>query len=165
MLHSGKNKRLKKGFSTVWLTVIWVVWKMRNERVFNNGNGAVADAMDLIQRLSWQWFLNNSAKRSCLLYEWIWDPGDCMLRWEVFFWCRRRCCGCVFCQLLVSLAAVFRAWVCCCCFFLFFHGSGCCIFLQCFCFLSLWLVVLPSLLFCMVCFLWTYSTSCAICVP
>jgi hypothetical protein len=80
MLHSGKNKRLKKGFSTVWLTVIWVVWKMRNERVFNNGNGAVADAMDLIQRLSWQWFLNNSAKRSCLLYEWIWDPGDCMLR-------------------------------------------------------------------------------------
>jgi hypothetical protein len=80
LLCSGRNKRVKKGFSTIWMTVIWVVWKLRNDRIFNNGNGVVAEAMDLIQRLSWHWFLNKSAKGSCLLYEWIWDPGECMLR-------------------------------------------------------------------------------------
>jgi hypothetical protein len=27
--------------------------------------------------------LNKVAKNSCLLYEWIWNPTDCMMRWVI----------------------------------------------------------------------------------
>jgi hypothetical protein len=78
---SGRNRKIRKGFSSVWLAFIWVIWKIRNDRVFNNVNGDVDTAVDCIQRLSWQWFLNIVAANSCLLYEWVWDPDVCMNRW------------------------------------------------------------------------------------
>jgi hypothetical protein len=49
---NGSNKKRRKGLSVV----------------------------DHVQRLSWIWFMNNTAKVPFLLYEWIWNPGDCMLR-------------------------------------------------------------------------------------
>jgi hypothetical protein len=64
----------------IWLAFVWAVWKARNDRVFNN---VVVDApviFDLVQRLSWNWFVNNTAKAPFLLYEWVWNPGDCMMR-------------------------------------------------------------------------------------
>ncbi|GAU14204.1 hypothetical protein TSUD_307640 [Trifolium subterraneum] len=64
----------------LWLAFIWVIWRIRNDKIFNNVAGVVEDAVENIQRLSWHWFLSNTAKGSCLLYEWIWNPGDCMLR-------------------------------------------------------------------------------------
>ncbi|GAU29820.1 hypothetical protein TSUD_223660 [Trifolium subterraneum] len=76
----GSNKKIKKGFSIVWLAFIWVMWRSRNDKVFNNVAGVVEDALNHIQRISWQWFLSNTAKGPCLLYEWSWDPGKCMLR-------------------------------------------------------------------------------------
>ncbi|CAJ2654329.1 unnamed protein product [Trifolium pratense] len=76
----GRNKCVKKGFSIVWRAAIWVIWRSRNDMIFNNVAGVVEDAVGLIQRLSWQWFVNNMAKGPCLLYEWIWNPGDCMIR-------------------------------------------------------------------------------------
>jgi hypothetical protein len=47
---------------------------MPNDRVFNNIVGTVADAVDQIQRLSWQWFFSKTAKDSCLLYEMDLEP-------------------------------------------------------------------------------------------
>jgi hypothetical protein len=76
----GRNKRIRKGFSIVWVAFVWVIWKIRNDWIFSNSNETVEGALDLIQRLSWQWFLNKLAKSSCLFYEWIWNPGECMLR-------------------------------------------------------------------------------------
>jgi hypothetical protein len=75
---SGRNRRIQKGFSSVWLAFVWVIWKVRNDRIFNNVTGDVEAAVECIQRLSWQWFLNRVAANSCLWYEWVWDPGICM---------------------------------------------------------------------------------------
>jgi hypothetical protein len=80
LVGSGRNKRIREGFSVVWLAMAWVLWRFRNDKVFNNGTGTVEEAVDQIQRLSWQWYLNRTAKASCLLYEWVWEPGECMLR-------------------------------------------------------------------------------------
>jgi hypothetical protein len=40
----------------------------------------VPTVFDLVQRMSWNWFINNTAKAPFLLYEWVWNPGNCMLR-------------------------------------------------------------------------------------
>jgi hypothetical protein len=48
--------------------------------VFNNVVFDASVVMDHIQRLSWNWFMNSTAKNTCLLYEWEWEPGDCMMR-------------------------------------------------------------------------------------
>jgi hypothetical protein len=77
---NGSNKKRRKGLSVVWLAFVWAVWKARNDRVFNNVMVDVPTVVDHVQRLSWIWFMNNTAKVPFLLYEWIWNPGDCMLR-------------------------------------------------------------------------------------
>jgi hypothetical protein len=76
----GSNKKRRKGFSIIWLAFVWAIWKVRNDRVFNNIMVDTRTVVDLIQRLSWQWFVSNTAKGPCLLYEWTWNPGDSMLR-------------------------------------------------------------------------------------
>jgi hypothetical protein len=80
LVGSGMNKKIRKGYSSVWLAYVWVIWKSRNDRIFNIVVVSVDDMVDSIQRISWQWFLNKVAVNSCLLYEWVWDPGDCMMR-------------------------------------------------------------------------------------
>ncbi|GAU48208.1 hypothetical protein TSUD_304880 [Trifolium subterraneum] len=76
----GCNKKTRKGLSIVWMAYIWVLWRTRNDRVFNNVDRSVDEVVDRIQHLSWQWYLHKTAKGSSLLYEWIWNPGDCMVR-------------------------------------------------------------------------------------
>ncbi|GAU27911.1 hypothetical protein TSUD_160060 [Trifolium subterraneum] len=53
---------------------------VRNDWVFNNVEGDVEDAVVSIQLISWQWYLNRVATGSCLLHEWVWNPGDYMLQ-------------------------------------------------------------------------------------
>jgi hypothetical protein len=55
------------------------MWKMRNDGIFNNKVPLVEEVVDNIQRISWHWYMNNVAKGPFLLYEWIWNPGDCMV--------------------------------------------------------------------------------------
>ncbi|KAK2449803.1 hypothetical protein QL285_008959 [Trifolium repens] len=76
----GSNKKRRKDFSIIWLAFVWAMWKTRNDRIFNNILVDTRTVVDLIQRLSWQWFVSNTAKGPCLLYEWTWNPGDSMLR-------------------------------------------------------------------------------------
>jgi hypothetical protein len=56
------------------------VWKARNDKIFNNVAFDGSVVMDKVQRLSWSWFMHNTAKSPMLLYEWEWDPGACLLR-------------------------------------------------------------------------------------
>jgi uncharacterized membrane protein SpoIIM required for sporulation len=36
LVGSGRNKKVRKGFSGVWLAFVWVIWKTRNDRIFKN---------------------------------------------------------------------------------------------------------------------------------
>jgi hypothetical protein len=80
MVGCGSNKKRRKGFSIIWLASLWVLWNARNDVVFNNALFDGPKVVDSIKRVSWQWFVNNTAKGPVLLYEWEWEPGDCMLR-------------------------------------------------------------------------------------
>jgi hypothetical protein len=53
-----RTKRLRRGAWLIWHTVVWVVWKARNNRIFNNKIIGVEEMVDQIKAMSWQWSLN-----------------------------------------------------------------------------------------------------------
>jgi hypothetical protein len=75
-----RNKKKKKGFLLVWHTVMWVIWRARNDVIFN---GILKDPLELVEEikvLSWKWSVDCLKINPCLFYEWCWDPGDCFKR-------------------------------------------------------------------------------------
>jgi hypothetical protein len=73
----GGNKKIRKGFSIVWLAYVWVPWRVRK---FNNVDMNVDEKVERLQRTSWQWYLHKTAKGSSLLYACVWNLEDCMIR-------------------------------------------------------------------------------------
>jgi hypothetical protein len=72
------SKKVKQGICLIWYAYVWVLWKARNAFLFKNKAFIVEEVVEDIKRLSWQWFIGRMAKSPCLLYEWIWNPIDCM---------------------------------------------------------------------------------------
>jgi hypothetical protein len=76
----GRDKLSRKALILIWNTIMWVMWKNRNDGVFNEKQANIEDMVDEIKLLSWKWFLSGMAKGPCLLYEWKWSPLDCFHR-------------------------------------------------------------------------------------
>jgi hypothetical protein len=72
----GKNRR--KGYQLIWHATVWLIWKARNDIIFNNeikDERAVAEG---IKVLSWRWGLASLNLSPCLLYEWCAEPNLCL---------------------------------------------------------------------------------------
>jgi hypothetical protein len=76
----GANKKYRNGLRLVWHTAIWVLWRARNNLIFNNIREDPVDIVEGIKVLSWRWSVDRLNIPPCLYYEWVWDPGDCFLR-------------------------------------------------------------------------------------
>jgi hypothetical protein len=74
------RKRLKKGLGQVWHTSIWVLWKARNDRIFNEGVVSEDSLVEEIQVWSWRWAMYRLHMPPCMFFEWSWNPRDCILR-------------------------------------------------------------------------------------
>jgi hypothetical protein len=77
---AAKNKKFRKGFRLVWHSVIWSIWKARNNHIFNN---VITDPLELVEQakiLAWRWSADRLKITPCLYYEWCWDPGSCFDR-------------------------------------------------------------------------------------
>jgi len=79
----GGNKKVIKGLRLVWHTAVWLLWKARNNKKFNNSNCEVEELVEEIKVLSWRWMLYRTNIPTCLFYEWCWNPRLCLLRWGV----------------------------------------------------------------------------------
>jgi hypothetical protein len=75
-----RNTKIRKGFVLIWHATIWCIWKARNSAIFSNGYFLPSEIVEAIKVMSWKWSLNRLKLAPCLYYEWIWDPGDCLLR-------------------------------------------------------------------------------------
>jgi hypothetical protein len=75
-----KDKKAKKGLILIWNAIVWVLWKHRNDRIFNDREMNIEELVDQIKLWSWRWFINRMAMGPCLLYEWNWSPFDCFNR-------------------------------------------------------------------------------------
>jgi hypothetical protein len=74
------NIKVRKGFCLVWHSVIWAMWRARNNLIFNNVSKNPLELLEDIQILSWRWSADRLNISPCLFYEWSWDPGDCFVR-------------------------------------------------------------------------------------
>ena len=72
------RKELKRGMRLIWHTVVWVIWSVRNNVIFNNGVIDVGEEVEDIKRLSWRWSLSRLNIQPCLFYEWHWNPQWCL---------------------------------------------------------------------------------------
>jgi hypothetical protein len=77
---AGASNKFRKGLRLVWHTAIWVLWRARNNLIFNNIREDPVDIVEGIKVLSWRWSVDRLNIPPCLYYEWVWDPGDCFLR-------------------------------------------------------------------------------------
>lgn len=64
-----RNKRTRNELRRIWHITIWVLWKARNNRVFNNQITEVGEIVDEIKVLSWRWSLDRILMSPCLYYE------------------------------------------------------------------------------------------------
>jgi hypothetical protein len=66
---STRNSKMRRGFRLVWHSVIWLLWKARNDVIFNN---TVEDLLEIVERvkiLSWKWSVERLKISPCLYYE------------------------------------------------------------------------------------------------
>ncbi|GAU30937.1 hypothetical protein TSUD_143850 [Trifolium subterraneum] len=66
----GVDRISKSIFSLVWHTVVWSIWKSRNDVIFSRRPFSVVDLVDRAKRSSWIWFSSKILGHPCFLYEW-----------------------------------------------------------------------------------------------
>jgi hypothetical protein len=72
--------KVRGGFWLIWHAIIWVLWNVRNDRIFSNRAKDVDEIVEEVKVLSWKWSLSRLRNDSCLYYEWCWNPKDCIRR-------------------------------------------------------------------------------------
>lgn len=77
---SSHRNELNRGLPLIWHTTIWVIWKARNNIIFNDGVFRVDEIVEEIIMLSWRWCLARLKIPACLFYEWWWNPISCLCR-------------------------------------------------------------------------------------
>jgi len=75
-----RNKNVKKGMGIIWLATIWVIWKARNDKVFNDVNFEVDVIVEEVKVLAWKWVMYRMYILVCLFFEWCWNPQWCLRR-------------------------------------------------------------------------------------
>lgn len=74
------SRKSRRGFLLIWHAVIWVIWKERNDRIFNDRAKGVGELFDNVQVLSWKWSLSRLKGIAFLSYEWCWNSRFCIAR-------------------------------------------------------------------------------------
>jgi hypothetical protein len=72
------RKKAAAGYSLIWHTTIWSIWRSRNDVSFANGALDLSKVIDDIKVQSWRWGMSRRVMSTCLFYEWCCEPGICL---------------------------------------------------------------------------------------
>jgi hypothetical protein len=91
-----------------------VLWKARNDKVFNDLNFKVEAIVEEVKVLAWKWAMNRMNIPVCLFFEWCWNPQWCLSRCHSRVWVRDQLgCFCFCCYsglvCVAAAASVLRA--------------------------------------------------------
>jgi hypothetical protein len=75
-----KGKPGSKGVFLVWHAVVWILWRLRNDKIFLAIEVDAEVLFDKIQITSWKWLVAKKINAPCLFYEWRINPLDCIVR-------------------------------------------------------------------------------------
>lgn len=73
-----RDKNIKNGKGIIWLATIWVLWKTRNDKIFNDNDFEVDDIVEEVKVLAWKWTMSRMHIPACLYFEWCWNPRRCL---------------------------------------------------------------------------------------
>jgi hypothetical protein len=69
-----KGKPGSKGVFLVWHAVVWILWRLRNDKIFLAKEVDAEVLFDKIQITSWKWLVAKKINAPCLFYEWRINP-------------------------------------------------------------------------------------------
>ncbi|GKV07784.1 hypothetical protein SLEP1_g19505 [Rubroshorea leprosula] len=73
-----RNTRIRKGWDCTWSAIVWSIWLMRNQRIFQNQEMDPGKLLDLVQIRSFLWFKAKKAWCYFTLSDWISNPIACL---------------------------------------------------------------------------------------
>jgi hypothetical protein len=73
-----RGKKSRQGILLVWHAVLWSLWRVRNEKIFQQKGNNVGEVLERIKRISWDWLLAKKANTPCMYYEWVVNPNYCI---------------------------------------------------------------------------------------
>jgi hypothetical protein len=76
---SFSSKKKKQAFAGVWAAIVWSLWLMQNNVVFNNGIWDGGQVLDLIKIRSWTWNKHSNLLSSSSFLDWCVCPMGCLL--------------------------------------------------------------------------------------
>ncbi|XP_058740907.1 uncharacterized protein LOC131613238 [Vicia villosa] len=72
-----KNINIKATLNTIWIALIWCIWKMRNTIIFDNGIFSFDEVISNIMFFSWRWSCNRENHSRISFYDWYKLPLSC----------------------------------------------------------------------------------------
>lgn len=64
--------------SVIWFVCIWVLWRMRNEKVFRRIEGGALSFIEDIQLIAWKWIKSKAHGFNYAFYQWVINPKECL---------------------------------------------------------------------------------------
>jgi len=74
----GCCSRLLSTLILIWLACIWVLWKERNNMIFNNKVELIHDLVDKVKLLSFWWLKTKHIFFACSYHSWWLNPLICL---------------------------------------------------------------------------------------
>ena len=109
-----RNKKIRHGLWLIQHAAVWVIWRARNCRIFNNKIWNVVDIVEEVKVLFWRWTFNRIEILICMYYEWCWNPKDCLRR-ELFGQLFLLGCWFFFCVVAVTSGVCVEGQIMFCC--------------------------------------------------
>ena len=72
------SKEGNKLWKRVWVSIIWCIWKHRNEIVFNQAKVDASEIFSLVQVQSWAWLKNKLPRVSFSFSDWVKSLTTCI---------------------------------------------------------------------------------------
>ncbi len=72
------NKEGNKLWKSLWISVIWCIWKHRNRVIFNQAKSDADEIFTLAQVQSWAWMKHKIRNVNFSFSDWILSPQTCI---------------------------------------------------------------------------------------